>query len=78
MKRVYLALFCGLLGILATRVAGAPQVNGQIEIPTEKLVNALRTLNTAEYSYWERQGDSLIGRRCSPFCEKWRLEPVTD
>ena len=49
MKRDYLALFCGLL--VVTAVAISPQVNGQTEIPTEKLVGALRTLNTAEYSY---------------------------
>jgi hypothetical protein len=49
MKRDYLALFCGLL--VVTGVAISPQVNGQTEIPTEKLVGALRTLNTAEYSY---------------------------
>jgi hypothetical protein len=56
MKRVPLALFCGLLGILATGVASPPQVNGQIEIPTEELLSALRTLNTAEVSYRNETG----------------------
>jgi hypothetical protein len=49
MKRDYLALFCGLL--VVTGVAISPQVNGQSEIPTEKLVGVLRTLNTAEVVY---------------------------
>jgi hypothetical protein len=56
MKSVTAAMICGLLGILVTGVAGPPPVNGQIEIPTEKLVNAVRTLNTAEYSYRGKTG----------------------
>jgi hypothetical protein len=51
MKKAFLVLFCCLLGILVTGVAIPRQVNVQTEIPTEKLVNVLRTLNTAEYSY---------------------------
>jgi hypothetical protein len=51
MKRVTLALFCGLLGIHTTGVASPPQVNGQTEIPKEKLVSALRTINTTEVLY---------------------------
>ena len=43
------ALLCGLLGILATGRAIPPQVNEQA--PTAKLVNALRIINTEEYSY---------------------------
>jgi hypothetical protein len=49
MKRDYLALFCGLLVVMG--IAISPQVNGQTEIPTEKLVGVLRTLNTAEVVY---------------------------
>jgi hypothetical protein len=56
MKNVSLALFWGLLGILVTGVTISSPVNGQTEIPTEKLVNALRTLNTAEYSYRRETG----------------------
>jgi hypothetical protein len=56
MKRVTLALFCEFLVVLLTGVATSPQVNGQTEISTEKLVGALRTLNTAEYSYREETG----------------------
>jgi hypothetical protein len=51
MKKAFLALFCGLLGILVTGVAIPRQVNEQTEVSTEKLVNVLRSLNTAEYSY---------------------------
>jgi hypothetical protein len=56
MKRNSLALLCGLLGILLTAVATPPQVNGQAEIPTEKLVVVLRLLNTEEYSYRDETG----------------------
>ncbi len=56
MKRVPLAVFCGFLVILATGVAIFPQVNGQIEIPTEELVGALRTLNTSEVTYATETG----------------------
>jgi len=56
MKSVTAAMICGLLGIHVTGVASHPQVNRQIEIPTEKLVSALRTLNTAEHSYYAETG----------------------
>jgi hypothetical protein len=56
MKRVSLGLFCGLLGILVTGVTIPPQVNGQTDIPKEKLVAVLRILNTAEYSYRQDTG----------------------
>lgn len=51
MKRNFLALICGLLGILVTAVVIPLRVNGQAEILAGKLVNALRLLNTQEYSY---------------------------
>jgi hypothetical protein len=54
MKRGYLALLCSLL--VVTGVAISPLVNGQTEIPTEKLVGVLRTLNTAEVVYQTRTG----------------------
>jgi|SRR5580704_7978888 hypothetical protein len=56
MKRICLALLCGFLGILVTAVAIPPQVNGQAEIFTEKLVNTLRFLNTEEVSYRHETG----------------------
>jgi hypothetical protein len=56
MKRVYLALSCGLLAILASGEAVSPQMNGQTEIPTHRLVGAVRTLNTFEVSYRRDNG----------------------
>jgi hypothetical protein len=51
MKRNAIALFCGLLGILGMAVAVSSRVNGEGEIPIEKLVSAIRFLNTQEYNY---------------------------
>jgi type II secretory pathway pseudopilin PulG len=51
MKRKFVALICGLLGTLVTAVVIPLRVHGQAEISAEKLVNALRVLNTQEYSY---------------------------
>jgi len=70
MKRVSLAMFSGLLVILVMGVAIFPQANGQTEIGAGKLVGALRTLNTFEYVYRDENGRSLIGRSCSPFCDR--------
>ena len=56
MKRFFLVLLCGLLGILVTGVGIPRQVNGQTEDPTAKLVNVLRLLNTQEYSYRHENG----------------------
>ena len=56
MKRNFLALICGLLGILVTAVVIPLRVKGQAEIPAGKLVNALRLLNTQEYSYRNETG----------------------
>jgi len=39
-----------------TGVAIFPQANGQTEIAAEKLVGALRTLNTFEYVYRDENG----------------------
>jgi hypothetical protein len=52
MKRMTLVLFCGLVGMVLAEEAIPHQVNGQPEISTGNLVNALRLLNTSEYSYW--------------------------
>jgi len=53
MKRIIPVVFCCLLGIVPAGQAGPRQMSGQPEIPKEKLVNALRLLNTAEYSYMQ-------------------------
>lgn len=56
MKRISVAIFCGLITILLAEAAGHPQGNGKTEITMEKLVGVLRTLNTAEYSYKHQTG----------------------
>jgi hypothetical protein len=56
MERISFAMFCGLLTMLIAGVAASPQANEQPEIPTHKLVGALRTLNTFEYSYRDEAG----------------------
>jgi hypothetical protein len=56
MMRNFLALLSGLLGVVVAAVAIPRRVNGQAEIPTEKLVIALRLLNTEEYSYRNETG----------------------
>jgi hypothetical protein len=56
MRRVLLALFCGLLGILLIGACIPSKLNGQAEISTEKLVNTLRLLNTQEYVYQHESG----------------------
>jgi hypothetical protein len=55
MKRIGLVL-CGLLGILGTGTAIPSQVNGQAELSTEKLVNALRVINTSQVPYYRETG----------------------
>ena len=56
MKTDFCAALCGLLGILIILVAFPFRVNGQAEISPDKLVNALRLLNTQEYSYRHETG----------------------
>jgi len=51
MKRIGPMLFGLLLGVVLLGKAIPRQATGQQEIPTEKLVNALRLLNTQEYMY---------------------------
>jgi hypothetical protein len=55
MKRVYLALSCGLLAFLAAGQTVSPP-GGQTEIPKSSLVGAVRTLNTYEFSYHRDNG----------------------
>ena len=52
MNRIIPVVLCALLGIVLTGETIPDQVNGQPEISTEKLVGAMRTLNTAEVSYY--------------------------
>ena len=56
MKRIYLALFCGFLGMILMGAAIPSQVNGQVEISNANLVTALRLLNTQEYTYQHDNG----------------------
>ena len=56
MKRIYLALICGFLGMTLIGAAIPPQVHGQAEISKINLVNALRLLNTQEYTYQHDNG----------------------
>jgi len=66
MKRISLILFVFVLGFVLIGRATPRQKTGQTEIPTEKLVGVLRTLNTAEYSYRGANGrfadrDQMLG-----------------
>lgn len=56
MRRVYLALSCGLLAILAAGQTVSPPMKGPTEIPKSSLVAAVRTLNTYELSYRRDNG----------------------
>jgi hypothetical protein len=70
MKRNFLALLCGLLGLLMTAVAIPPRMNGQAEVPSEKLVIALRLLNTEEYSYRDETGRFATREQMLTFLRK--------
>jgi len=56
MKKISLMFVCILLGVVLLGEANARQTSGQPEITTGKLVNALRLLNTHEYSYKNENG----------------------
>jgi hypothetical protein len=56
MKKISHIFVCILLGIVLLAEAHARQASGQPEITTGKLVNALRLLNTHEYSYKNENG----------------------
>jgi hypothetical protein len=56
MKKINLMFVCILLGVVLHGEAKARQASGQPEITTGKLVNALRLLNTHEYSYKNENG----------------------
>jgi hypothetical protein len=55
MNRIWLVL-CVFLGVLATGSAIPSQANGQAELSTEKLVNALRVINTEQVDYYHETG----------------------
>lgn len=56
MKRIPFAFLSVLLTVLATGLVSFSQVNGQTEITTEKIVGALRTMNTFEVMYRGQTG----------------------
>jgi hypothetical protein len=56
MKKISLMFVSILLGVVLLGEANARQASGQPEITTGKLVNALRLLNTHEYSYKNENG----------------------
>ena len=56
MKKISLMFVSMLLGVVLLGEADARQASGQPEITTGKLVNALRLLNTHEYSYKNENG----------------------
>jgi hypothetical protein len=56
MKKISLMFVGILLGVVLLGEANARQTSGQPEITTGKLVNALRLLNTHEYSYKNENG----------------------
>jgi len=56
MKKISLMFVSMLLGVVLLGEANARQASGQPEITTGKLVNALRLLNTHEYSYKNENG----------------------
>ena len=56
MKKISLMFVSILLGVVLLGAANARQASGQPEITTKNLVNALRLLNTHEYSYKNENG----------------------
>jgi hypothetical protein len=56
MKKTSLMLFVILLGAVLVGESTPRQVSAQPEIPTVKLVNAIRLLNTHEVSYKQENG----------------------
>ena len=62
MNRIIPVVLCALLGIVLTGETIPDQVNGQPEISTEKLVGAMRTLNTVEVSYYVNENRRYADR----------------
>jgi len=62
MSRIIPVVLCALLGIVLTGETIPDQVNGQPEISTEKLVGAMRTLNTVEVSSYVNENRRYADR----------------
>jgi hypothetical protein len=57
MLKISLRVFCGLLGVIVTAaVLRSDQAKEQVEIGSQKLVSALRLLNTGEALYRQQYG----------------------
>jgi hypothetical protein len=69
MKKISLMFVSILLGVVLLGEANARQASGQPEITTGKLVNALRLLNTHEYTRM-RMVDLLTETKCSHISAK--------
>jgi hypothetical protein len=73
MKRNVLLLLGSTLGILVMAVASSPHVSGEPEIPSEKLVNTIRLLNTQEYNYRQEAGRFATREELLTFLRKKNL-----
>ena len=67
MKKTSLMLFVVLLGAVLFGESTPRQVSAQPEIPTGKLVNAIRLLNTLEVSYEHENGRYADRDKMLPF-----------
>ncbi len=56
MKLISFALLCVLLAGHLTGLGSSPKASGQTEIPTDKLLGAMRTMNTFEVGYRAETG----------------------
>jgi hypothetical protein len=54
-------------------VASSPRVSGEAEIPSEKLVNTIRLLNTQEYKYRQEAGRFATREELLTFLRKKNL-----
>lgn len=79
MKKTSLMLFALLLGAALFGEATPRQVSAQPEIPTGKLVNAIRLLNTLEVSY-THENERYADRRPNVglFTTERPFERITD
>jgi hypothetical protein len=73
MRRNVLLILGSTLGILVMAVASSPRVSGEAEIPTEKLVNTIRLLNTQEYKYRQEAGRFATREELLTFLRKRNL-----
>jgi len=73
MRRNVLLILGSTLGILVMAVASSPRVSGEAEIPSEKLVNTIRLLNTQEYKYRQEAGRFATREELLTFLRKKNL-----